>query len=60
MHGASPLTLNNELNGLAQQWANQLATKIRGLVHSKQPYKNQYLGENLATMWDSNGLASTK
>jgi uncharacterized protein YkwD len=52
MHGADPLTLNPDLNLLAQSHAIQLA-KAGSLIHSSNSYRALKLGENLAYMYDS-------
>jgi uncharacterized protein YkwD len=53
LHGSPALTHNRELSSIALQYAKYLAS-IRSLVHSKNKFKNQSIGENLS-MWMSTG-----
>ena len=45
-HGVGPLKLSEDLNQIAQKYAEYLAT-IDSMEHSNNIYKNEYLGENL-------------
>ena len=47
MHHVEPLTLNYTLCRIAQNYSNRLAFAIRGIVHSRNKYKNEELGENI-------------
>ena len=49
---------NLELNVLAQKWADHLAAQ-RSLAHSSQSYRNEELGENVASKWGSGGVDYT-
>ncbi len=53
LHGVPALKVNAELNDLAQNWANSIASR-KTLQHSTNKYKNDNLGENVA-MWFSTG-----
>ena len=46
MHGAEPLTVSQDLNKIAQDYANHIA-KINQKVHSQNKYKGEQLGENI-------------
>ena len=46
MHGAEPLTVSQDLNKIAQDYANHIA-KINTMVHSQNKYKGEHLGENI-------------
>ena len=45
-HGAEPLTISQDLNKIAQDYANHIA-KINQMVHSENKYKGEILGENI-------------
>ena len=45
-HGAEPLTVSQDLNKIAQDYANHIA-KINQKVHSQNKYKGEQLGENI-------------
>ena len=45
-HGAEPLTVSQDLNKIAQDYANHIA-KINSMVHSQNKYKGEPLGENI-------------
>ncbi len=45
-HGAEPLTVSEDLNKIAQDYANHIA-KINQMVHSQNKYKGEHLGENI-------------
>lgn len=51
-HASEPLVHNPELSAIAQNYANHLA-KIQSLIHSKNTYQGQKLGENLYFSYDS-------
>lgn len=53
-HKAMALKLNEDLNKLAQKWAEHLAS-IRTLKHSDCKWKDDIVGENIAYKWMSNG-----
>lgn len=53
-HKVAALKLNDELNKLAQKWAEHLAS-IRTLKHSDCKWKDDIVGENIAYKWMSNG-----
>ena len=46
-HHAGPLTINNQLSRIAENYSRRLAYTIRGLQHSTNRYNNEALGENL-------------
>ena len=45
-HGAEPLTVSEDLNKIAQNYANHIAKKNQ-MVHSNNSYKGESLGENI-------------
>ena len=45
-HGAEPLTVSQDLNKIAQDYANHIA-KINTMVHSQNKYKGEHLGEKI-------------
>ena len=45
-HGAEPLTVSEDLNKIAQDYANHIA-KINQMVHSQNKYNGENLGENI-------------
>lgn len=47
IHHAYPLTINNQLSNIAQNYSRRLAYTIRALQHSTNRYNNENLGENL-------------
>lgn len=51
-HGCEPLVLNPELNQIALSYSKYLAGVMK-LIHSKNTYRGQKLGENLAYSYDS-------
>jgi uncharacterized protein YkwD len=51
-HGCEPLILNQDLNKIAQTYADYLA-QINALTHSSNTYRGQSLGENLVYFYDS-------
>ena len=52
IHGVEPLLHNSVLSKIAQSYADHLAS-INRMTHSKNTYKNEKLGENLAYAFDS-------
>lgn len=52
-HGVPDLEHNPELSKIAQSWANSIAAR-NVMTHSKNEYKNDKLGENIA-MWFESG-----
>ena len=52
-HCVEPLQLNHELSTLAQEHAEYLS-EIQTLNHSSHLYKNNKIGENLVSVYDSN------
>ena len=52
-HGSPNLVHNQELSRIAQSWANSIAAR-GSMQHSKNEYKNDQLGENIA-MWFQTG-----
>ena len=46
-HHAGPLTINNQLSRIAENYSRRLAYTIRALQHSNNRYNNEPLGENL-------------
>ena len=47
IHHVGPLTLNYQLCRIAENYSRRLAFSIRGIVHSRNQYKNEELGENI-------------
>ena len=45
-HGAEPLTVSEDLNKIAQKYAEHIAS-INQMVHSQSKYNGEHLGENL-------------
>ena len=52
-HGVPNLVHNPELSRIAQSWANSIAAR-GSMQHSKNEYRNDKLGENIA-MWFETG-----
>jgi len=57
-HKVGNLKCNNDLNKLAQEWADHLTT-AGGLSHSKNTYEGKRIGENVASRWGSIGADYT-
>ncbi len=53
-HSASPLTISQRLNRIAQQYAEHLAATVT-FQHSGNKLENEILGENLYNQWISFG-----
>lgn len=60
-HGVPAMKLSNEMNKIAQKWADHIA-KGDMFQHSKpeqRQYKGDQMGENIAMKWTSNNLDFT-
>jgi len=53
-HGSPPLTINQDLNKIAQTYAEHLAATSK-FEHSGNEYNGKSLGENLYMQWISHG-----
>ena len=52
-HNANPLKFNCEIMKISQDYSKHLANDVGSLIHSKHTFHGDYMGENLAYVWNS-------
>ena len=59
-HNAQPLFFNCDILKISQAYSDKLASQNSGLVHSNNRYNGQWMGENLAYFYGTDGEVPTK